>query len=60
MVTGYKFPYKGVSTDIADIAVPGHGGTPDPCVCFGEAGFRTDNKTGINDNKFLAVNNDDP
>lgn len=59
MAIGYKFPYKGVATDIADIAAPGYANTLAPCVYFGKAGFITDNKTGLNDNKFLAVNNDD-
>ena len=57
MVTGYKFPYKDVATDIADIAAPGYANTLAPCVYFGKAGY----KTGTNDNnKFLAVNDDDP
>lgn len=60
MATGYKFPYKGVATDIADIAAPGYDTTLAPCVYFGKSGFITDNKTGVNDNKFLAVNSDDP
>ena len=60
MATGYKFPYKGIATDIANIAAPGYDTTLAPCVYFGKAGFITDNKTGINDNKFLAVNNYDP
>ena len=54
---GYKFPYKDVATDIADIAAPGYATTLAPCVYFGKAGY----KTGTNDNnKFLAVNDDDP
>ena len=56
---GYKIPYNKVSTDIGEIAAPGYANTLAPCVYFGKAGFITDNKTGINDNKFLAVNEDD-
>ena len=60
MATGYKFPYKGIETDIADIAAPGYDTTLAPGVYFSKSGFITNNKTGINDNKFLAVDNCDP
>ena len=56
---GYKIPYNNTPTDIGEIAAPGYANTLAPCVYFGKAGFITDNKTGLNDNKFLAVNNDD-
>ncbi len=60
---GYKIPYKGNkyrATDIGNIAVPGYSSTLAPCVYFGKAGFITDNKIGVDDNKFLAVNSYDP
>ena len=57
---GYKIPYNNTPTDIGEIAAPGYSSTLAPCVYFGKAGFRTGNKTGPNDNKFLAVNSDDP
>lgn len=57
---GYKIPYNNTPTDIGEIAAPGYSNTLAPCVSFGKAGFRTGNKTGPNDNKFLAVDNCDP
>lgn len=56
---GYKIPYNNIPTDIGEIAVKGGSNIPGPSVSLGYVGFRTNDKHGINDNSFLAVNSTD-